>query len=60
MPFKKKPPAKSVKKRGPMDADDHRRLAREHSAKSSLHHAKAELLEAKDPPKKNGHPIGRY
>jgi hypothetical protein len=51
MPSKKKPPAKSANKRGPMTAEDHRKLAATHSAKSSLHHAKAQLLEVENPPK---------
>jgi hypothetical protein len=61
MPFKKKPPAKSATKRGPMTAEDHRKLAATHSAKSSLQHAKAQLLEAQDPKqKKRDTLIGRY
>jgi hypothetical protein len=52
MSSKKKPPAKSAAKRGPMTADDHRKLAATHSAKSSLHHAKAQLLEAQNPSSK--------
>lgn len=36
-----------------MSADDHRKMAETLSAKASLHHAKARVLEAQNPPKKS-------
>lgn len=41
-----------------MSADDHRKMAETLSARASLHHAKARVLEAKNPPKRPKGMIG--
>ena len=48
-----KKPSKPAKKAGKaMTAADHHRIADMHSAKGSIHRAKAQLLEAQNPSKK--------
>ena len=42
-----------------VSADDHRKMASQHSARSRLHSAKADLIDAKNPPKKGTYP-GTY
>jgi hypothetical protein len=41
-----------------MSADEHRKTARMLQAKASLHHAKADVKDAANPPKKPRHPWG--
>jgi hypothetical protein len=48
-----KKPSKGGGKPKGMSADDHRKMAETLSARASLHHAKARVLEAKNPPKKD-------
>lgn len=43
----------SAKKPEGMSAEDHRKMSRELYAKGRLHDAKADLMEAKNPPKKS-------
>ena len=40
------------KSKAAMSADDHRKVANTLQAKARIHHAKADLAEALDPPKK--------
>jgi hypothetical protein len=50
-----KKPAKKErepKSKGGMDADDHRKIANTLQARARIHHAKADLAEALNPPKK--------
>lgn len=41
-----------AKPKGSMSADDHRKVANTLQAKARIHHAKADLAEALNPPKK--------
>lgn len=50
----KKKPAKPMPKAKGMTAEDHRKLADKHRARSSLHQAKADLLDIDAPPKASG------
>lgn len=43
-----------------MTAEDHHRMAATYHAKGSLHRAKAEVLEAQNPPKKMGSRVRPY
>jgi len=45
------------KPKGAMSADDHRKVANTLQAKARIHHAKADLAEALNPPKR---PKGPY
>lgn len=42
-----------AKAKGVMSADDHRKVANTLQAKARIHHAKADLAEALNPPKKS-------
>lgn len=42
-----------AKPKGAMSADDHRKVANTLQAKARIHHAKADLAEALNPPKKS-------
>lgn len=50
----KKKAAKPMPKAKGMTADDHRKLADKHRARSAIHQAKADLLDVDDPPKPAG------
>lgn len=43
-----------------MSAEDHRKIANTLQAKARIHHAKADLHEAQNPPKGKSNLIGRY
>ncbi len=45
--------SKSKAPKGAMTADDHRKVANTLQAKARIHHAKADLQEAMNPPKKS-------
>lgn len=49
----KKKAAKPTPKAKSMTADDHRKLADKHRARSRLHEAKADMLDVDDPPKRD-------
>lgn len=51
MTKKAMPTRKANAKPKAMTADDHRRMAAQLDARSSIHHAKARLMEAMNPPK---------
>lgn len=53
-----KKPGKSVGKSKPKTADDHRAAAQKLSARADMHHAKARMIEADNPPKKPRSPYG--
>jgi hypothetical protein len=42
----------ATKSKGGMSPADHRKMADEHHAKARLHSAQADLMDAKNPPKK--------
>lgn len=45
-----------TKPKGAMSADDHRKVANTLQAKARIHHAKADLAEALNPPKRSKGP----
>jgi len=45
--------AAKAKPKGDMDADGHRKIANTLQAKARIHHAKADLADALNPPKKS-------
>lgn len=52
--------AGKAKPKGAMSAEDHRKVANTLQAKARIHHAKADLAEALNPPKKKDNMPGCY
>ncbi len=51
MTKKSKPAARADKSKGGPTAEEHRKMAAEFHAKARLHDAKADVIDAKNPPK---------
>lgn len=53
MAKKSKPAGGSIKSKGSLSAVDHRKLSMALHAKARIHDAQADLIEAKNPPKRS-------